>query len=289
MSLYREFTDRAALERAYSPSSCVDDFRTIVSQYAARSAAARQSHPPATHAYGDHPDETLDVFTPEGGAAPALIYIHGGYWQELSKDDHSFPAPALNTAGIGYVAVNYGLAPAATLAEMIERCRQAVAWVAENAEKLGFDPDRLHLAGSSAGAHLAAMTALAAPPGQLASLTLLSGVFDLRPIPLTYINDAVGLSAAEAEALSPLLMLDSEPVNLPPTLVAVGEHETSEFKRQSAAFAAALADLGQKVSLRQITRRNHFDILFDIGVPTTELGVLMASLMAAATYSRSRE
>ncbi len=280
MTIYRDIATKAELEREYSPSSCVSDLSVLLDQYRDRSIAARAASPPTTLSYGSHPAETVDLFlAPESAAKPTVIYIHGGYWQELSKDEHSFPAPAFHAHGFNYVAVNYGLAPQATMAEMIERCRRAVAWLMEQGPAIGLDPGSFHLAGCSAGGHLAAMTVLTPFPMPICSLTLMSGVFDLRPIPLTYVNDAIGMSADDALRFSPLLLVDTVDLALPPALLVWGENETAEFKRQSRDFAAALARRGVSVAQHEIAGRNHFDLIFDLGDEASEFGRLSLEML----------
>jgi arylformamidase len=114
-------------------------------------------------------------------------------------------------------------------------------------------PDaRVTLSGSSAGAHLAAFAARTVP---VERLVLLSGIYDLRPLVETYVNDAVGLAPSEAAELSPLLWS-------PPQVSAAvvwGENETEAFKRQSTLYAAHLG-----VAPREIPGRNHFDIVHDL-------------------------
>jgi arylformamidase len=282
MNIYRHIADKRTLEREYSPSSCVENLNVFLDAYTTKSEAVRaQLGPPVEHRYGAAAAEVLDLFAAPASAGtlrPLLIYIHGGYWQELSKNEHSFPAAALNRNGISYIAVNYGLAPEATLDEMVERCRRAVAWVAQHSTALGVDAAAIHVSGCSAGAHLAAMTALsdwsryglAASP--IRSVILLSGVYDLRPLPLTYINDAVRMSEADALRNSPLLLIDAAAGSFPPALVAVGDNEPSEFKRQSMEFAQALARKGAAVRSHQAAGRNHFDLPFDLGDEATPFG-----------------
>jgi len=280
MTIYRDIATKAELEREYSPSSCVGDLSALLDQYRDRSIAARTATPPTTLSYGSDAAETVDLFlAPEPASKPTIIYIHGGYWQELSKDEHSFPAPALHRHGFNYVAVNYGLAPQATMAEMIDRCRRAVAWLMDEGPAIGLDPGKFHLAGCSAGGHLAAMTGLTPFPMPICSLTLMSGVFDLRPIPLTYVNDAIGMSAEDALRFSPLLLVDTVDLALPPALLVWGENETAEFKRQSRDFAAALARRGVSVTQHEIAGRNHFDLIFDLGDEASEFGRLSLGML----------
>src|SRR5690606_34383100 len=89
--------------------------------------------------------------------APVFVFIHGGYWRALSKSDASGMAPAYTHAGAVYVALNYSLAPGASLDRIVDQCRRAMAWVYRNIEKFGGDPARLYIGGSSAGGHLSGM------------------------------------------------------------------------------------------------------------------------------------
>jgi len=112
------------------------------------------------------------------------------------------------------------------------------------------------------------------------SATLLSGVYDLRPLPLTYINDAVRMSQSDALSNSPLLLIDAAAAAFPPSLVAVGDNETSEFKRQSGEFAQALGRRGAVAQLIEVAGRNHFDLPFDLGEESTPLGSLTLRQMS---------
>lgn len=286
MNIYRHITSKAELEREYSPSSCVTNLAPLLAAYGSRSGEARTQFPQfQTLKYGAADCEAVDFFPAPSLATakkprPTVIYIHGGYWQELSKNEHSFPALQLARHDISYVAVNYGLAPASTMNQMMERCRQAVAWIARQPAALGIDPTAIHLAGCSAGGHLAAMTMLAdwaaygLERNPIMSVTLLSGVYDLEPIVLTYVNDAVGLTAEQARRNSPLLLLEGIAAPLPPALVVYAENETSEFKRQSADFAQALRRKKIATGLHCIPERNHFDLIFDLGDEATVFGKL---------------
>lgn len=273
MALYRKFTDLAELEREYSPSSCIGgDISAYIKDYSDRSAAVKAARPFQTHHYGDHAAEALDYFKARPGANPVHVFIHGGYWQELGKDFFAFPAADFAPAGIDYVAINYGLAPAATMDQMVDRCRRALAWLYANAEHLGFDPAEVTLSGHSAGAHLAAMCLLG--PGRVPDkAVLISGVFDLTPIRLTYVNAPLKLDAAAVQRNSPLFLLQAG-ARLPArTIITYGDNETAEFKRQSDDVAALSG-----VRALCIKDRNHFDVVCDLGVATTPLGAAVLGL-----------
>jgi len=249
-------------EREYSPSSSIGgNYEPYIRAYVERSAAARRSLAPTVVRYGPTERQTLDLFVPEGVAQPpVLVFFHGGYWQELSKHESSFAAPGCVAHGIAYAAVDYTLAPAATLPGIVDQCRAAVASLSRF--------DRLMLAGSSAGAHLAAMVALAGDR-RVKGAVLVSGIYDLEPLIGTSINEALGLDAATAARNSPL----RRPLTgFPPSLVCWGENETDQFKRQSSAFAQALRRAGSECMAFECPGRNHFDIILDIADPATLLG-----------------
>ena len=279
LNLYRNIKTQLELDREYSPSSCIDNLPGRLDEYVRRSVQARASaRQMKTFRYGESSSEEMDVFLSGAqqltGQAPTLIYIHGGYWQESSKDDYSFLAEELSKQGVNLITLGYGLAPASTIGEMTRRCREAMLWIAQHAEDLGLDVDNVHLAGSSAGAHLAAMTALTLPINaalEIQTLLLLSGVFDLRPITLTYVNAPLAMSFADALQNSPLLLVDAAQTRLPRTVVAYGSNETSEFKRQSVEMAEALQRRGGDVTKIEVAGRDHFDLIYDLANDSSTL------------------
>ena len=99
------------------------------------------------------------------------------------------------------MAVNYALAPTVTVAEIVRQCRAAVAWIHAHADEFGGDGTRIHLGGSSAGGHLAAMMLtpgweadFGVPDNLVAGATLLSGLYDLEPVRLGHPNEWLKLS-----------------------------------------------------------------------------------------------
>ncbi|KJE89995.1 hypothetical protein CAOG_01384 [Capsaspora owczarzaki ATCC 30864] len=196
----------------------------------------------------DSSETALDLFfppeakTPEQRAkCPLVIYIHGGYWQFLNKDASSFMAENFCKHGLAVAAIGYTLAPAANIFEIIHHTRLGVALAHQLCPGT-----TAHLIGHSAGGHLAAMCIATSaeewqakygvPAGWIRSATLVSGVFDLRPITMVpSVNDAVRLTMADAQVASPLLLLASIPHDIH-VIVAVGRHDPEEFRRQSREF-----------------------------------------------------
>ncbi|GAA2736328.1 alpha/beta hydrolase [Actinocorallia aurantiaca] len=94
-------------------------------------------------------------------SAPILIHLHGGGYTSGRKNSQSLPL-LYRMADQGWVCIsaNYRLRPQATLQEHLEDAGKLLAWVREHGRAYGGDPDRIVLAGSSAGAHLASLMAL---------------------------------------------------------------------------------------------------------------------------------
>ncbi|MFI9103076.1 alpha/beta hydrolase [Streptomyces fildesensis] len=295
--------NRATLDRQYSPSSRVRSLPAYLDEYRRLSEAARRDHPVLTGlAYGPHPAETLDYFpgtrtgtgtgtgagtdtgTATGagtGRPPLLVFVHGGNWQALGRAESAFPAPPLLTAGAAVAVVEYGLAPDVGLDTMAGMVRRSVDWLLQNADRLGFAPDRLHLCGTSAGAHLAAMALLPDPldgpdvSGRIAGAVLLSGIYDLEPVRLSYVNEALRLDEAAALRNSPLHLL---PARLAEVVVARGGNETEEYVRQHERMVAALRP---RAAVTEVVadRRNHFDLPYDLGVGSSRLGSAVLAQM----------
>ena len=285
----------AERERQYSPSSCVPSLAPYLEVYAARSRdAERRIHCRKNLRWGDQPADTFDYFPAGAADAPLLVFFHGGYWQELSKNESLFAAPDFVANGIAFAAIEYTLAPRANIATIVDQSRRAIASLHRQATKLGFDARRIYVAGSSAGAHLAAMLLVDGwqrhygLPGETAAVAgaiLLSGIYDLEPLVGTYIDAALHLTVGDVATLSPARLKLGLSVK---TIVAWGENETAEFKRQSRVFAAKLRAATFPVSEFEAAGANHFDIVFGIADTTTQLGRATIDLIRNEGKSRRR-
>lgn len=114
----------------------------------------------------------LDLAVPEqrGDAPrPALVVIHGGGWRSGDKRTGMWRDLPLEYARHGYVAVsvNYRFVTEAPLPAAVEDVKCAVRWLRAHAKEYNVDPSRIGAYGNSAGAHLAAMLALAGGEAKL--------------------------------------------------------------------------------------------------------------------------
>ena len=119
------------MEQHFNPRAAVDDVDERLEVFVARSVEARRSVPGEYNLrYGERPKETLDVHAPidRTGPLPLVIFLHGGYWRALDKDDHSFVAPAVLSAGAVLANVNYDLCPDVSLDVIVDEVVNAVRY-----------------------------------------------------------------------------------------------------------------------------------------------------------------
>ena len=192
--------------------------------------------------------------------APLLAFIHGGYWQSLDKRDFGYLAPPFLAAGIGFASINYDLAPAVAVETIVEQTAGALGWLLRNAAAHGLDPERVVVAGHSAGGHLAAMAVARGLP--LHGACSVSGVYDLEPMRLSYHQDTLDLSAAEVARISPLRL---SPLSRIPVICAAGSEETQEFLDQQAELVAAWRGAGADLRVVDLPGRDHFTAIEALG------------------------
>ena len=288
MTLVYRYYDQAELERQLNARATVPDIMPILARYASESARMRARLPCRLSVpYGPSEPERLDIFPPVAtGPSPIFVFLHGGYWRLLDSADSCFMAECLTRAGACVVAVNYALAPHVTLSEIVRQCRAAVAWVHKHAREFGGDPARIHVSGSSAGGHLAAMmlapgweSDFGVPNDLVAGATLLSGLYDLEPVRLGHPNEWLKLGPADVATLSPLSHLPERGV---PILVSYAPSETDEFKRQSEVYMAAAAARGCRVRFVQMPGTSHYDIVFGLAEPESTLARTVIEAMGLA-------
>ena len=264
-------SDRATLDAQYNLRAAVPEHLTYFARYEAESAALRARWPGRLDLpYGPTPRQAIDLFVPRTQGAPLLVFIHGGYWQSRNRKDFSFVVGPLLERGAAVALIGYDLAPEVGMDAIVAQVRTGFAWLYRHAADHGCDPARLYLAGHSAGGHLAAM-ALATewqtfrlPADVIKGVCAISGVFDLEPIRLCYLNDVVGLDPDEARRNSPIHQALHGRC---PVTIAVGELETQAFHDQSRAFAAKLEREEWPCQLLVQPGVDHFGIVMSMAEP----------------------
>jgi len=267
--------DRAALDAAYNNSAAVRDSAAIVAEWDRRSTAFAAMH--AQHLdlrYGPRERNRIDYFPATSRGGPVLVFIHGGYWQMRAKENFRFVAQGPLAHGIDVALIAYTLAPDATLTDIVAETHAALTWLAGNLGNLGGDAQRIYVSGWSAGGHLTAMSMThPAVRGGLA----ISGIYDLEPIRLSYLDAKLQLTEDEVERLSPLRSVTTI---ARPLVIAYGTAELPELQRQSAEYAAALARTGGSATLAPLAGHDHFSVMEELADPNGTLAALAVKLCA---------
>ena len=258
--LYRGL-GREALDVAYDNTNAVgmEKRNAYISDWVKRSETVSNAWSPRSNiSYGSRPRQRLDVFPCGSTDAPTLLYIHGGYWQMGDKEAYGFIGDALLASGFNFVLVEYTLAPEVQMDDILSDIYAAIDWVIEKISKHGGDPRRVFICGHSAGGHL---TAMAMNDRRIAGGIAISGLFDLEPIRLNYLNQKLGLDEAEMLRNSPIRHI---PAESSPLIVTVGLDELPELIRQSEDYYNAWQSRGHDGQYLPIPGHDHFSVLEEL-------------------------
>ncbi len=215
----------------------------------------------------------LDVWSPRRAnhPLPVVIFLYGGGWVAGSRGGYAFAGSAY--AGQGFVTVvpDYRLVPSVRFPAFVEDGALAVKWTREHIADYGGDPNRIALAGHSAGSYNAAMLALdghflrdaEVPAGTIRAVALLSGPYDFYPFTEQRGRDALGAWPRPAE---------TQPINFvtrsaPPMLLATGSADDIVKPRNSQALAAKLQANGVPVELKVYPGKSHVDLAKSLSRP----------------------
>ena len=217
---------------------------------------------------------SMDVFLPANsqGRAPVLIYIHGGWWQWFSKEQFSFLAEPFNKQGFKVYMPGYRMAQDwesdIPMESIVEQMGYATAAILKQAEE-----DRapaVYLAGHSAGGQLVAMLhqldwsrfGLSQTAHQkLKGVFSIAGLFDIRPLVDSFVNDVINMSMDSAAKVSPQLMELDKDNQLCPLHLILPEFDTPEFFRQTKEYQDKFLKADQVCHFKLINNRDHLNII----------------------------
>lgn len=264
---------RAELDKAYDNTNAVADSGTRRDGWIERSERFRARHPEGLDlAYGPRPRNKLDLFRCGAAKAPLFAFIHGGYWQRNAKETFACMTEGPLANGMDVAFLGYTLAPEATLPAIVDEIAEAVRWLRREGPRYGVAQGRLVVSGWSAGGHLTATTlAMDEVDAGLA----ISGIYDVEPCRLNYLNDNLRLTAAQAAEASPILHL---PKKSAPVVLAYGTGELPELQRQSIAYHEARLAAGLRSELFLLEKHNHFSIMDQLEARDGALATMAARL-----------
>ena len=244
-------------DRAYANGAFIPGADQYVPKWQAAASAYRARVPGRLGlAYGPGTRQRFDLFLPEGSPRGVMVFVHGGYWMALDREDWSHLAAGAVARGWACALPSYTLAPQARISEITVEIAAAVRAAASLVAGM------VVVTGHSAGGHLAARMACADGP-EVTRVVPISPLADLRPLMATQMNATLRLDAKEAAAESPALLAARKSVQ---AHVWVGGQERPAFLWQARLLSEAWAcpwtvDAG----------RHHFDVVDGLSSPTSPL------------------
>lgn len=211
--------------------------------------------------------------------APFFLFIHGGYWQCLSKNDYGHCALALTLkSGYRVMIANYSLCPKITLQQLVNQAKNLIQFCLQFT--VNTNAKFLSIAGHSAGAHLilAALSDLdfvtqntLSLCSKLKHLYLISGVYDLsqlRFVPSINKDNLLSLTDENVKQLSPYFCDFSHLKGFKAKFYFVlGEHESDTFKRQSHEMMEILLNNVELDTEYEVLRGlDHFSIIENLNL-----------------------
>ena len=212
----------------------------------------------------------LDLYLPEGQQEfPVVIFVHGGAWRNGDKQTmlniYGEFGRSLARNGIGAVVINYRLSPSVKHPVHIQDVAKAFAWTVRNIGSYGGNSDQVYLCGHSAGGHLVALLATDdaylkaenVPLSAIKGVIPISGVYEIDRANKFYDN-IFGTDRQVRQLASPL---EHVRAMLPPFLVIYAESDYQSLDQMAIAFAKALQDKKDEVTLMEIKERSHITIV----------------------------
>jgi arylformamidase len=259
-------------DRGLNNGEAVAGSADIIADWEVRSAKLRKRYPVHLDLrYGPRERNRID-FLKARDEGPTLLFIHGGYWQNRSKETFALFAEGPIAYGINVALIGYTLAPDASLDQIVAETHAGIDFLAQRLPALGGDGKGIVVSGWSAGGHLTAMAL--AHPFVRAGMGI-SGIYDLEPIRHSYLNAKLSLDEAASHRNSPM-MFPGGPMK--PLSLVVGAAELPLLRKQTADFACHRARHGLPVTYEEIAGANHFTIMNEIASPMGRITRLIRQL-----------
>ena len=243
------------------------------------------SRPGSALPFGTH-GQTLDVWRPSGKATikrPVLIFWYGGGWAKGDRRAYAFAARAYARSGFVVVMPDYRKVPGIRFPAFVQDGAEAVKWTRDHIADYGGDPDRIAVAGHSAGAHIVAMLTLdmhwlkaeGVDPKIIKAAIGLSGPYDFYPFTSVRAIDA--MQGADVAATQPINFARAD---APPMLLVTSTGDTEVRPKNAINLAARLKALGAPVTLKIYPDLTHQDVAKALSKPFRSKGPVLADSVA---------
>lgn len=222
--------------------------------------------------YGEASLQNLDMYYPKPLAQamqsqrevnkkyPMVVFVHGGSWENGSKEDYAFVGQSFAQAGYVTAVINYRKAPKHVYPDFVEDTAKAIAWSYDNAASFHADPQRFAVVGHSAGAFnmMAAISDadFLAPYGM--SPDNISAVIGIAG-PYSYDFRQYGGSSAFAADATPDQVMPDRHIkgSQPPYLLLTAENDKTVYEQNTIKMTKALNDYGATVENGEIKGASH--------------------------------
>jgi len=219
--------------------------------------------------YGAGPGDVVDMFNEKCMSKKMMVYLSGGYWQELSGEISAYTVGPLVDSGHCVAVVHYDRAPSQDMGGIVDQVERAAAWLVRYAKERGMT---VWLSGHSAGSHLCAMILSSGwyeglPVKErsiIRGVVHLSGVFNLVPLLNTSVNIPLKMTKFQAEQFSPLHQINLDRLSTGAHLqhlVVVGENDSPAFRQQAEQYVGELKARGFMVTLTVKKGEDHFSLV----------------------------
>jgi acetyl esterase/lipase len=209
--------------------------------------------------------DRLDLYLPEGAKeVPVVVFFHGGGLRQGDKSESEHVGRAFAAGGVGAAIVNYRLSPEVAHPAHVEDGARSVAWVRNHIGEYGGDPNKVFLAGHSAGAYLVSLLstdprylkAQGLSTGSLAGVVPISGFFWVEKVAPDRPKDVWGADPKLWPEASPAKYVSSE---APPTLFLYADGDDPWRRQQNEEMAKAM-----KAEAVQVADRDHMGIFMKL-------------------------
>ncbi|XP_024887445.1 kynurenine formamidase [Temnothorax curvispinosus] len=226
-------------------------------------------------AYGPTKRAKYDIYgTDLPKDAPIFVFIHGGYWQEFSKDVAGFSVPLFVKNKIKVITVGYDLCPNVRIGDIVAEIKAAVTQILKYAADS--ESKYVCIAGHSAGAHLAACLLhdddwinRMKQQGYFALLKeiiLISGLYNLKPVVDTSHGTALKLTEEEIKAFSVSTLDETKGRRISglKVVVIVGDCDSPTFVDESRKYAQKIIPIVDNVEYILLEDIDHFNIVEEL-------------------------
>lgn len=248
--------------------------------------------------YGAGARNKLNIWVPTGtkktDRLPVLIFLYGGGWYSGARDDYGFAGRAFAKRGFVVVIPDYRIVPEGHWPDFLHDSAAAVAWTDAHIGNYGGDPDRIALAGHSAGAYNAVMLALdpqwlraaGSDTSVIRGVAALAGPYDFAPFEKGGRADVAMGDIRPIERTQPIRFVRGD---APPLWLGHGTADTVVRVRNSQRLAAAMHKVGGSAKLREYDGLSHNDLVMALTKPLAYKGPIlpeMTDFLRGATARR---